>query len=168
MTKDERVSIEELRAEIIYNPEEGSFVRRRTGLPVGAKGKTGYCRMYIKGIQYKSHRVAWMIFYGEIPDKIDHINGDRSDNRISNLRSVTSSENSKNQVLRASNTSGCSGVNWHVKCRKWIAQIRDNKKYVYLGSFSELEDAILARKAAEVLYGYHENHGKERTRYERD
>ncbi len=91
---------------------------------------------------------------------IDHINGDRGDNRISNLRVVTSTENNRNKAINKNNTSGVTGVTWSKSRRKWIAQIHIGKIGKALGGFDRVEDAIAARKNAETRYGFHENHGR--------
>lgn len=161
------ISIEDIRSQFSYNPETGLLSRISTGKPVICVGKTGYGRVSINGKQHKIHRIIWMHYHGEAPDQIDHINGDRFDNRIVNLRSVTKRQNSINLKLRPDNKSGCHGVNWH-HSNRWIAQIRDDGKYVYLGSFANLDDAVAARKSGEVRLGYHENHGMIRKRYDRD
>lgn len=161
-------TIEDLRNYFSYDPETGVLRTAPNGRVVGYEKKTGYSWVNFRQKQYRIHRIIWMIVHGEIPDQIDHINGNRSDNRLSNLRNVTKHQNSLNHRLRPDNKSGCPGVNWHAKGRRWIAQIRDSGRYVYLGSFSELGNAIKARKDAEILLGYHENHGALRERYLRD
>lgn len=109
---------------------------------------------------FLAHRVAWVLVYGEWPDIIDHINGNPSDNRISNLRSVTASQNSCNARLHSKNTSGHVGVTWSAAAKKWAAQISINGQPKYLGVFTEKSDAIAARKAAEAELGFHPNHGR--------
>tara|TARA_R110001606_G_scaffold190822_1_gene338772 strand:+ start:384 stop:701 length:318 start_codon:yes stop_codon:yes gene_type:complete len=93
-------------------------------------------------------------------DQIDHISGDRSDNRIENLREATQTENSRNMKTLANNMSGVMGVSWDKRERHWIATISDDNSSVRLGRFKSFEDAVAARKAAEVEYGYHPNHGR--------
>lgn len=160
-------SLESLRSEFSYNPETGVVTRLRTGKQVISVLKTGYARISVKGKQYKMHRFIWYFVHGVLPEQIDHINGDRSDNRLCNLRDVSYRENVLNLKLYPNNKSGCAGVNWHAS-GKWVAQIRDQGRYVYLGCFKELSDAVASRKAAEKRLGYHENHGTVRTRYPRD
>lgn len=86
--------------------------------------------------------------------QIDHIHGKESrfDNRKSNLRIATISQNVMNIGLRSNNTSGFTGIDWCKKKEKWRARIRINKKYIYLGEFKNLEDAVEARKNAEIKY----------------
>jgi len=109
-----------------------------------------------------AHRVAWAIHYGEWPSgQIDHINGERTDNRIENLREVTSQENARNRRRTERNTSGIVGVSWSKRKRKWFARIGVNGEDVFLGHFDCKQDAAYARKAAERKYGFHPNHGRE-------
>jgi hypothetical protein len=85
-------------------------------------------------------------------DQIDHINRDRADNRIENLREVTNKQNQQNRSTNSDNTSGHTGVSWYKPYSKWRAQIKHNHKVIHLGYFTNIEDAIAARKAAEKLY----------------
>jgi hypothetical protein len=85
-------------------------------------------------------------------DQIDHINRIRTDNRISNLREVSHKQNHQNRSKSSHNTSGHSGVSWYKQKSRWRAQITHNQKDIHLGLFTNLEDAIAARKAAEKLY----------------
>jgi hypothetical protein len=122
--------------------------------------------LYLLGKQYRAHRVAWALYHKEWPsDQIDHINGNALDNRIENLRVVTRFDNNKNRKKPSNNTSGFMGVHKHLNKSsfKWRAQIWDSntRKLVHLGSFSNIEDAVAARAAAEIEHGYHENHGRE-------
>ncbi len=91
--------------------------------------------------------------------QIDHINGDGMDNRWINLRAVTHLENCKNVKLLSSNKSGCAGVSYQKDKDRWRAEIYDNNKRIYLGSFKDKQDAINARNIANIKYGYHKNHG---------
>lgn len=129
--------------------------------PVG-KLDGGYLRFFFKGKGHKVHRVVWMMHNGPIPEgyEIDHIFHDKEDNRIEMLRCVPKLQNGRNQSKHAHNTSGHTGVNWMASVGKWRAEIRINNKTIYLGCFTEIEEAIRARKDAEVERGFHENHGK--------
>lgn len=93
----------------------------------------------------RAHRVAWAIFYGEWPQgEIDHVNCDGYDNRISNLRIATSSENKQNQRLKVTNTSGFKGVSWAKRERLWRAYASINGKQHCFGYFSEIDMAVKA------------------------
>ena len=125
-----------------------------------AKTSDGYLHGSIFGQMHRTHRVIWAIHHGSWPDgEIDHINHDRTDNRIINLREVTSQENSRNQSIYASNTSGQTGVSWHKRDNKWVAHIFFDGKKRHLGLFTDISDAIAARAAAEIKHGFHKNHG---------
>jgi len=85
---------------------------------------------------------------------VDHINGDGLDNRRSNLRLATTAQNGANRKLSANNTSGVTGVYWHRAQKKWGAQIKVNRRMIYLGRFIEKQDAISERqKAAKIHFG---------------
>lgn len=121
----------------------------------------GYGSASVFGRKLLAHRVAWAVHYGAWPSQhIDHINGDRVDNRISNLRNVSQGENTRNAARRFDNTSGHNGVTWNRADRRWVAQIQHKRKMKYIGGFIELEDAVAARRAAEAALGFHENHGR--------
>lgn len=110
----------------------------------------GYIHISIRSKDYRAHRIAWAIAYGDPGDnEIDHINGDRSDNRLINLRLATQAQNSRNRKRHRNNTSGVSGVAWSRKLNKWTAKIQVGGKQTHLGCFDALEDAAVARIAAE-------------------
>jgi hypothetical protein len=118
---------------------------------------------YLQGTLFRkhhyAHRIIWWMTNGIEPSEIDHRNGIRSDNRIENLKNVSSSENSKNLKLMKHNTSSCSGVYLNRKQDVWVAQITIDKKRKFLGSFKDKKDAINARKEAESYYGFSDRHG---------
>lgn len=123
----------------------------------------GYLVGDIFGKTMRAHRVAWAIYYGEWPTaEIDHINGNRSDNRISNLRDVSRSVNMRNVELSPKNTSGHNGVHWDKRERKWRARIRIDRTLKCLGYFHDIKDALIARKNAEYNLGFTSRHGKAR------
>lgn len=126
-----------------------------------AVSKQGYrvSRIFNRG--YYAHRVIWALHHGEWPKgEVDHINGDRSDNRISNLRNVSRAENCRNTARSVRNKSGAVGVHWHKQTQKWHARIKRDGKTTSLGLFFDFDDAVAARKAAEPRYDFHENHGR--------
>ena len=121
----------------------------------------GYRRVWIQGKSTGAHRVAWFLHYGKWPDGfIDHINHDRGDNRVENLRVVSRLDNARNRKLDARNISGFNGVSYHKKKKYWQAKIQVNKKTKWLGAFATRDEAIAARRKANVEYGFHENHGE--------
>lgn len=122
----------------------------------------GYLQIVYRGNRTTVHRIVWFMHNGNIPKdmELDHINHIRDDNRIENLRLVTKAVNAKNRRMNAKNTSGVSGVSWQTAKKKWISQIQVNGKNIYLGRFKNFDDAVKARKAAELTHGFHANHGK--------
>lgn len=110
--------------------------------------------------KFAAHRVIWKMIHGVDAQEIDHINGDRADNRIENLRDVSRAENRRNIRMLSNNTSGHMGV---IKCSssgRWHARIKVKGRSIHLGSYSYLEEAVLRRKQAEAEYGFHVNHGR--------
>jgi hypothetical protein len=120
----------------------------------------GYLTLRIFGKNYKNHRLCFLYMTGKLVKEVDHINGDRTDNRWSNLRPVTRQENTKNRGLASNNKSGASGVTWFEQTKQWRARITFDGVRVSLGLFDTLEEAILVRKSAEKRYQYHPNHGE--------
>jgi hypothetical protein len=91
---------------------------------------------------------------------IDHIDGNGINNKWNNLREVTRSQNCRNIKLASNNTSGFIGVRWNEENKKWRALIGIDRKSKHLGYFDNLEEAIMARKNAERMFGFHPNHGR--------
>jgi len=161
----------ELQALIHYNPETGKlFWKPRGNSRFDNKyaGKEAFTSLlegyYVGGLlsrsSVKAHRVAYKYVHGVEPDEVDHINGDRSDNRICNLRDVTSAENKRNASMPSTNTSGVVGVSFDKSRNKWLATITLSNRAKNLGRFDNKNDAITARKNAEILNGFHVNHGR--------
>lgn len=134
-------------------------------------GSVNHCRsgtrrkilIAFKGTQKKflASRLIWAWHNGSWPvGLIDHEDGDTENDRIENLRDVSSAANSKNMRMHPSNKSGVTGVVWSDRLEKWVVGIMANRKSEYLGVFSTLEEATAVRKAAEVKYGFHKNHGR--------
>lgn len=122
----------------------------------------GYKVGAIFGSKVKAHRVIWKLVTGEEPNRIDHINGDRGDNRFANLRSVDHLRNCHNQATPTHNTSGQVGVTWNPSRLQWCASIKVAGKPHFLGYHDDFVDAVEARKTAERRFGFHENHGRPR------
>ena len=130
------------------------------GAKVGGYLYEGYLGTEINGKRYRIHRLIFLYHHGYMPTQTDHINGIRDDNRISNLRDVSVSENNRNQKIPRNNTSGHIGVYWNKKLKKWYSQIWVNDKKIHFGCFKDIDDAIAVRKAGEIQYGFHKNHGR--------
>jgi len=162
-----RIALSDITAEIvrdryIYDPDTGIFIRRMTmcgraqfGQVAGSLKKAGYIAISILDRPVMAHRLAWLYVYGEWPDgEVDHINGIRSDNRISNLRIATGAQNRQNAKIRKDNRSGFKGVSLHGNSGKWQATIALNGKRHYLGLHESPQDAHKEYcKAALELHG---------------
>ena len=109
-----------------------------------------------------AHRAIWCMTHGYWPEQLDHINQDRADNRLENLRETDFEQNGRNCCLSVRNRSGRVGVYWRPRDRKWRAKIRAHGRYIILGNFARFEDACEARAEAEKRYGYDPQHGKRR------
>ena len=154
--------LEELKEFLDYNPDTGIFTwikkpsrRVKVGQVAGRFNGNGYLRIKFKGIDYFAHRLAYYMYHGVDPlgKCIDHIDGDKANNKIDNLRLASYVQNQMNRVnLLSNNTSGITGVYWHKKLKKWMATIQVNKVYKYLGLFTNKEDAIKVRREAEIKY----------------
>ncbi|WP_274721094.1 HNH endonuclease [Xenorhabdus bovienii] len=113
----------------------------------------GYYKIKLFEMHIYVHRLAWLLYYGRRPSEfIDHINGDRSDNRIINLREASNTENSWNSKMRKNNSSSVKGVCWCKSNKKWVARIRIDGKRKTLGYFSDLNEAKLAMEEARTKY----------------
>ncbi len=149
------LTYQELVRLLSYDPETGVFRWRSKRRPrvqagdiAGTLTRFGYGQIEINHHIYRSHRLAWLYFYGEWPkSEIDHQNGIKDDNRISNLREATHAENSRNRPAQRNNTSGHKGI---APCgRRWVARIHLNGKTTYLGLYKTVAEAVAVRKKAE-------------------
>ena len=130
---------------------------RYSNKPAGHKDERGCIRVLFNKKYYKAHRIIWVIVHGKFPaQQIDHINGNPSDNRISNIRMSTQTENMRNRRLDALNKTGIPGVRWVEKDKAFCVYISNT----YVKSFKCFLDACCARKSKENEFGYHPNHGR--------
>jgi len=126
------------------------------GSNAGSLRSDGYSDIQIGNFKHKAHRLAYAIFHGEMPPRekqVDHIDGNRSNNRIENLRLATHGENQMNRNhLDKRNRTGVTGVFWRAGHQRWQVNIRVNRRLIHLGSFTQKQDAIEARRLAEAKY----------------
>ena len=131
-----------------YDPAIGQVFWRRSGKEAGCIGSHGYRQIQVDGKLYLAHRLAWLLVTGSWPaNQIDHINGVRSDNALSNLRDVSISENIINQEPRVGHS--CLGIHRRKDSGKWMAHIARAGRVFYLGQFETEEQAATARLAAQ-------------------
>ena len=119
-----------------YDHETGKFFYDDGAEAGHVRRSTGYVVLNIGGVQYKAHRLAWYLMHGYWPDQVDHINGDRADNRIVNLRACNSAENHQNRKVK--------GYTLHKASGKYQAMITVKGKAKYLGLFDTPELALAA------------------------
>jgi hypothetical protein len=157
-----------------YNPETGIFTwikKNSTGNDLrGNKNQigkqctcldvNGYVQINAFGKVNKAHRLAWLYMTGQMPEyQIDHINHIRNNNKWVNLRVVNNHENHLNRPMQRNNKTGFVGVFFNKKTKKYIASITFKGKKINLGCYSEFENAVAARKKANIDYGFSELHG---------
>jgi hypothetical protein len=171
--KEALISQEMLKGRIHYDRETGVFTwldvkvnaKRARNKRAGCINVEGYVqigfRLGGKGYALFAHRLAWLYEYGEFPSgSLDHINHNKTDNRVTNLRIATNRENCRNQSMSSNNTTGHTGVTFRKASNKYYAHIRVNYKQKHLGCFENIEDAAKAVKEARAHYGFHVNHGQ--------
>lgn len=156
------ITDEEARAILSYSPETGVFIWAAKinryisiGEVAGSLNYQGYVTIMIRGRNYRAHRLAWLLMTGNWPKhQIDHVNGVRDDNRFSNLREATNSQNNRNRIKQANNTSGFKGVSFHNQMKRWRSSIMANGMSKHLGLFDTREEAYSAYcAAADNLHG---------------
>ncbi len=165
---------QELKKVLRYDPDSGLFFwldtaknRPEITLPAGYISR-GYIRIRVGAYVYRAHRLAWLYVYGEWPqNEMDHINHNRADNRIANLRAVTKMENAQNRKLNPRSSSGINGISMCVGAREttwrvnfWSVAVPKKRRNRLSRSFKTLAKAISYRKKLELRYGFHENHGR--------
>ena len=126
--------------------------QRKVGTVIGTLTPKGYLLASVQGRLQRVHRLVFLYHHGYMPIQVDHIDGNRINNKIENLREATSSQNNQNR--KATSSSGIKGVVWHKQSKKWVASICVNRKSVHLGSFLSIEEAALvANKARQSAHG---------------
>lgn len=165
LTRDllnERYWYDEVIGELRYKVQSSPLSRVKVGGIAGCINKsTGYRVAVVNGKQQKVHRIIWTMLVGEIPAgyQIDHADGNRSNNHISNLRLATRAENLRNAKKRCDNTSGTKGVSFHKPSGSWRVQIWKDGK-VASALFKTKDEAIcFARQSRELLHEDFTNHG---------
>jgi len=161
LIKNKLPSQRKLKEDFRYNAATGSFIRYDDNF--GYINSKGYCYISYEGAQYMAHRLIWKWWYGYDPEEIDHINGDKLDNRINNLRNVDRKTNNKNSKKRKDNSSGFQGVTWHTRTNKWRSRVTIDKKQIAIGYYNSPQEAADARDSfIKEFYPDHftERHGK--------
>ena len=175
--------VELLRKFFSYNPETGELTRlalddsfdfgipprvvksynlKWAGVVCKSLDKDGYVVVSINDHIYRGHRIAYAIYYGfdPFPLQIDHISGDKKDNRIENLRMCDNATNCRNVKRNNKNTSGETGVYWCKEKRRWRVMLQVNGRYKSFGRYVSFDQAVARRRSLALEYGYHPNHGR--------
>lgn len=124
---------------LFWKNDKGKKIKR--GQKLGSMSSCGYIVTKIDYKSYSVHRLIFLYHYGYMPKFIDHIDCDKKNNKIENLRECTIQENSYNTKKPKSNSSGIKGVHWCNTHKKWIAKCRNNGERICFGYFSNIKDA---------------------------
>ncbi len=153
-----KLPIETIQEYLRYSPETGEFhwlKRSSDKTKVGARAGRershgGYRQVTLLGQTMYEHRLAWFCIHGDIArgQTIDHINGDKGDNRLANLRIASRGENMANVGAKKDNTSGCKNVHWCATKERWIAKVKKNGRSIYVGTFRDFALAVNAATEA--------------------
>lgn len=156
------ITAKRLRSRLHYNPETGVFTWTnmpgragpgKRGRIAGSIRKSGHREIGIDGRQYPAGSLAWLYMHGRWPPRrVDHENNEPDDNRFTNLRLATVSQNMQNSRRRSDNKSGHKGVTWHAARKKWAAKITVDGRQIFLGHFDTAEAAGAARRKAAKKY----------------
>jgi hypothetical protein len=164
MSKTSDVSAERVRDLFDYEADSGVFVRK-IGIPGASKGPVagclrpdGYTQIGVDRKRVLTHRLVWLWVHGYFPDQIDHIDGDKTNNRLANLREATTSQNHGNMTKNVCNKSGFKGVRQRGK--RWAASIKLKGVLRYIGTFATPEEAHAAYcEVAKQIHGEFFNPG---------
>ena len=158
VTKELLNELFEYKNGILYSKVDRYKTAIKKGNVVGSISAQGYLRTCINYKSYKLHRLIFMMFYGYMPVEIDHVNGNKTDNRIENLREVSHSQNEWNKSKTVRNTTGIKNITF--ENGKWRVRIGANNKTINVGVFDNLELAeLVAQEARNKYHGNFANHG---------
>lgn len=139
--------------ELYWKRKPSKYGNIKVGDKAGSTHSIGYRIVQLNGRKYKAHRIIFFMHHGYVPEEIDHIDGDPSNNKVENLRAATHTQNMFNKKTYVNSISGVKGVSWHKAAKKWYVQIRSNQKHLFQGLFNDLELAELV--AIEARNKYH-------------
>lgn len=169
LTQEKLKSLVELKGGLLVWKKRGGdswqakrFNNQWAGEFIGSMHHTGYYVCRVAGKQYNLHRLVWLYHKGFMPDSIDHIDQNKTNNDIRNLRNVDIKTNGLNRSINSNNKSGVMGVLFDKKRGKWRCQIKHNMKQISLGYFASFFDAVCVRKSKENELGFHKNHGNKK------
>ena len=163
---NEKLTQERLKEVLHYEPTTGSFTwlksgsgKRKNKRAGCIDNQTGCLRIMVDNKIYLAHHLSLLYVEGVFPkDWVGHKNKINSDNTFSNIYKTSRKIKQKNRLQNKNNTSGNNGVYLKKDVNKWVANIRINGRLKHLGIFSDIDEAIIARKNADAEFGYHQNH----------
>lgn len=151
---------EELKTLVNYDPITGIFINLKRGEVVNYIRGKGYLGIQLNKTKYYLHRLAWLYMTGIMPEQVDHIDTNKTNNKWNNLRIADNSSNQHNKNLQSNNTSGVKGVCWDKINSKWIAKVNFKSRCYNLGRFASIPEAEEAIKQKRLsLHGEYTNHG---------
>lgn len=157
-----RLQVSHERVLELFDYEDGKLFRKRDGKQIGCYTTKHhrYARMLIDGKYYKVHRIIFLYHKGYLPDIIDHINGDRYDNQIENLREVNTYQNRQNSRIYSTSTSGVKNVYWCKSSKKWRVSMHINGEKHIFGHYADIEEAKqVATSMRDKYFKDFANHG---------
>lgn len=151
---------------LLYDPDAGQFIwlvnkgTAKAGDVVGAYSKQPYLEVHLDGKKYLGHRLIWLYVFGYLPDKlIDHEDGNSRNNKFTNLREASTSQNALNKKLNANNTSGVKGVSFRKDRKKYAVTFIVDGKSKSFGHYEDLELAeLVANEARNKYHGQYARH----------
>ena len=157
-----RLQVSQERVLELFRYEDGKLFRRSDNQPVKIYVTKGhrYVRIKFDNREFKLHRIIFLYHKGYLPDIIDHINGDRYDNRIENLREANTYQNRQNSRIYSTSKSGVKNVYWQANCKKWRVTMHINGKKHYFGMYTDIEEAKqVATSMRDKYFKDFANHG---------
>ena len=159
------ISVETLKELLEY--KEGALLWKQSkghmkaGSVAGSITANGYVRVCVNRKTYLAHRLIFFMHHGYMPNFVDHIDCNKQNNKIENLREASMAENNRNVGLSKKNSSGVKGVSWVARDKKWRVQIRLNIKTISLGNYDDLKEAeTVSIEARKLLHKDFSNHGR--------
>ena len=158
LTQQDLLELFEYKNDDLYNKKPRSKIK--VGEIAGSMCADGYRQVKVNKRSYKVHRVIFLMQHGYLPPQIDHINGNRSDNRIENLRSATNATNQYNKKPQKTNITGHKNIHWCNRSQKYVVSFRINGKLLGYGYFKDIKEAnnVAMQKRIE-LHKEYANHG---------
>jgi hypothetical protein len=157
-----RLEVSQERVLELFKYDDGVLYHRHNNQPIKIYITKGhrYARMKLDSGEYKLHRIIFLYHHGYLPDIIDHINGDRYDNHIENLREANTYQNRQNSRIYSTSKSGVKNVYWDKRCQKWRVSFSINGKRKYFGGYDDLKEAKeIATSMRDKYFKEFANHG---------